>query len=101
MSNIKLGTLNNGCTYCLSHKVHIRGDGRRAYYRIRIKGKRYYLHRYLWEQKFGEIPKGKILMHTCDNVLCVNIDHLIPGTHKENMADMKSKGRTRNGYSKK
>ena len=44
-----------------------------------------------------QISEGKILMHTCDDVRCVNLDHLILGTHKENMADRKRK----NDFSKK
>jgi hypothetical protein len=37
--------------------------------------------------------KNLELMHTCDNPACMNPDHLVPGTHKENIHDCLSKGR--------
>jgi len=38
---------------------------------------------------------GKVVMHICDNKLCVNPTHLKAVTHEENMRDMKDKGRAR------
>lgn len=40
-----------------------------------------------------ELPAGMELLHTCDNPSCVRLEHLRTGTHKENMQDMKTKGR--------
>jgi len=54
-------------------------------------------HRYAWVLTNGPIPDGLLLMHTCDNTLCCNPAHLRPGTQKDNMADMRAKGRSATG----
>lgn len=50
-------------------------------------------HRVSYVLTKGEIPDGKIIMHSCDNRKCVNPDHLIAGTYLENMQDMIRKDR--------
>ena len=45
----------------------------------------------------GEIPKGKIVRHTCDNCPCINPEHLILGTHKENGEDRAKRDRSASG----
>lgn len=50
-------------------------------------------HRVSYMLTKGDIPEGKIIMHTCDNRKCVNPDHLVAGTYLENMQDMTRKGR--------
>lgn len=50
-------------------------------------------HRYAWTLLRGPVPAGMHLLHNCDVPACCNPDHIRLGTHEENMADMKAKGR--------
>jgi hypothetical protein len=51
-------------------------------------------HRFSWAMHNNkEIPKGMVVMHLCDNPLCVNPSHLSVGTYMENTHDMLKKGR--------
>lgn len=55
-------------------------------------------HRLSWVIHNGDIPDsgdyhGTVVMHTCDNRLCVNPSHLRLGSQSENVRDMDRKGR--------
>lgn len=50
-------------------------------------------HRIAWELHFGSIPKGLLIRHLCNNPLCCNPSHLMPGTSKQNHDDMRMAGR--------
>ncbi len=41
----------------------------------------------------GPLPKGVVLRHTCDNRLCMNPNHLEPGTEQDNVRDMMQRQR--------
>lgn len=57
--------------------------------------------RLMWFVKHGALPPSdKMVCHACDNRGCINPAHLWLGTHLENMADMRAKGR-RAGIPKK
>lgn len=65
---------------------------------IRIKGHNYRAHRVSYMILTSKvIDDGMILMHSCDNKICVNPDHLSEGTYKENMEDASKKGRMVHG----
>jgi hypothetical protein len=70
----------------------------RGYGHTRHEGKNWRAHRLAWVNAHGPIPAGEghhgtVVMHKCDNKLCCNPAHLRLGTHAENMADMRDKGR--------
>jgi hypothetical protein len=54
-------------------------------------------HRASWILYNGEIPKGILVCHHCDNPSCTNPEHLFLGTAKDNTNDMINKKRRKQG----
>lgn len=67
-----------------------------GYGRFSIRGATDYAHRISWELATGKYPKGKHVLHVCDNPGCVRPDHLFLGTMEENMVDRNEKKRQYN-----
>lgn len=66
-----------------------------GYARIRRENsrERVLVHRLSWEFENGPIPEGLLVLHKCDNRICVRTLHLFLGTHQINTDDMFEKGR--------
>lgn len=61
-------------------------------FEIQINDKQHTLaHRIAWLLRRKKLPKGKKVLHKCDNESCVR--HLFLGTQKDNVHDCISKGR--------
>lgn len=57
------------------------------------KKKQWMAHRVSFSVFKQEIPEGIFVLHSCDNSKCVNPDHLHLGTQKDNMREMRERGR--------
>jgi hypothetical protein len=52
-------------------------------------------HVVAWILSRGAVPKGKCILHSCDNPPCGEPSHLFAGTKKDNNKDREMKGRGR------
>lgn len=72
---------NSGCWLWMGA---LRGAG---YPVIAYKNGSRAVHRIMYTLHKGKIGKDLEVRHTCDVPICVNPDHLIAGTHDDNMKD--------------
>jgi len=82
----------NGCHICISHYIDPFG-----YPKFKRNGKDWIMSRYIYTQNFGEIPKGLVIRHKCDNTGCINPEHLELGTVSENNKDLAIRFRASQG----
>jgi uncharacterized protein YjcR len=88
---IRVEIRDNGCWFCISHKLGDKGYAQ-------CKGEKLVVKR-LWEEKYKkEWPLGLICIHSCDNRWCVNPEHVMPGTKKENSEGMAERHRSPWGW---
>jgi len=66
-----------------------------GYGQIKIPGERrqIYAHRLSYLIHYGELSDSVLVCHVCDNPSCVRPSHLFVGSPKDNLTDMKEKGR--------
>lgn len=83
----------SGC-WLWTASCHERGYGLFHTGRGIRKGKMEFAHRVSYELYKGVRPSdNESVCHSCDNPYCVNPNHLFIGSHKDNMSDMRRKGR--------
>ncbi len=70
---------DNGCW------LWTRGLTSHGYAEIWIDKKRYKVHRYMYEQKYGKMEAGLVCDHLCRVRHCINPDHIEQVTIKENV----------------
>lgn len=73
-----------------------RHDVVKGYGRIKVGGRREFVHRFSWMLANGD-PGELWVLHRCDNTLCVNPRHLFLGTVLDNNDDKVIKGRQAKG----
>lgn len=64
-----------------------------GYGQVRYFDKGMGAHRLSYMICHGEIPSGKMVLHSCDNKPCINPSHLFLGTAKDNKHDSMNKDR--------
>lgn len=58
-----------------------------------LDGKKIIAYRLVYELTTGDILGDRLARHKCDNEVCCNPYHIVPGSHEQNMDDMKTRQR--------
>jgi hypothetical protein len=64
-----------------------------GYVQVKLRGRRYMVHRLFYEAFHGPIPRGLELDHECEVTNCVNPDHVTPVTKAQH--GWRTRGRRR------
>lgn len=64
-----------------------------GYKLVRAGNYEWYAHHFAHFMENGPVPLGTVRRHTCDQPNCINPEHIIAGTHADNVADKVSKNR--------
>lgn len=75
-----------------------RGKGGYGY--TQFMGRQYLAHRLAYalnEFLHPDALRGIVIRHKCDNPECINVEHLEPGTQKDNAEDKVKRGRSLRG----
>jgi len=92
IKEIKYKVNKNGCHICVSHCVDTE-----KYVICTRDGIRRPIYRHIYRLYKGAPKDGMVIRHTCDNRKCINPEHLILGTHQDNVKDRVKRGRSANG----
>jgi len=87
---------DSGC-YIWHAKGDKNGYGMTTFTENKVK-KSWRVSRLIWTLANGEIPKGMLTCHHCDEPRCFNIDHLFLGTPSDNSRDREIKQRSGSNY---
>lgn len=73
------------------------GKDKDGYGRTKLLGRKIGAHRAALLLTHGTAVVDLEVRHECDNPPCCNPNHLVPGTHAQNMADRNARGRQAKG----
>lgn len=74
-----------------------RGKNNRGYGAVVCNKRQILTHRVAYELTHGPIPKGKHILHTCDNPPCGEPTHLVLGNAAKNRRHSDERGRSARG----
>lgn len=92
-SSLKIHNTKNSKCWVWSRGTDVGGYGK-----FKINCKQHKTHRMSYQIFVGEIPKGKFVLHKCDNPPCCNPKHLFIGSQADNVKDRDNKNR---GYDRR